>query len=43
MTETEKINAMHQDARKAAEYYKANFWPVSSSFSHFLFPASVTE
>ena len=36
MTETEKINAMHQDARKAAEYYKANFWPVSYSVPHYV-------
>ena len=36
MTETEKIAAMHQDARKAAEYYRANFWPVSYSVPHYV-------
>jgi hypothetical protein len=37
MTDTERINAMHQDARKAAEYYRANFWPVSYSVPHFVY------
>ena len=36
MTETEKIQNMHQDARKAAEYYRANFWPVSYSVPHYV-------
>ena len=36
MTDTEKIQNMHQDARKAAEYYRANFWPVSYSVPHYV-------
>ena len=36
MTETEKIQNMHQDARKAAENYRANFWPVAYSVPHYV-------
>jgi hypothetical protein len=36
MTDTERITLMHQDARRAAEYYRANFWPVSYSVPHFV-------